>query len=84
MNCDQADRDHRRLRLLSPGFGVGLLPSDPAPRSGVVLLGLTDPEVVLRAFAVTNLGRESWPPLALVLRLISAGADSVDRPDRPG
>ena len=56
--------------LIAAGLGVGLLPSARATVPGVAMLGLTDPDVVLRAFAVTQLGRENWPPLALVLRLI--------------
>ncbi|MGV8968741.1 MAG: LysR family transcriptional regulator [Cellulomonas sp.] len=65
--------------LIAAGLGVGLLPSARAPHPGVVLLGLTDPEVILRAFAVTNLGRETWPPLALVLRLIRSESAAGDR-----
>ena len=56
--------------LIAAGLGVGLLPSARATVPGVAMLGLTDPDVVLRAFAVTQLGRENWPPLALVLRFI--------------
>ena len=31
---------------------------------------LRDPAVTLRAYAVTRRGRDAWPPLALVLRLL--------------
>jgi len=72
--------------IIAAGLGVGLLPTARATLPGVALLALTDPPVVLRAFAVTNLGRENWPPLALVLRLIvdsdatsAAGREAVDR-----
>jgi len=69
--------------LIAAGLGVGLLPAGRAPLPGVVLLPLTDPDVVLRAFAVTSLGRENWPPLALVRRLIvDHDAASFGRPDR--
>jgi hypothetical protein len=37
---------------------------------GVTLRSLHDPEVTLRAYAVTRRGRSAWPPLALVLRLL--------------
>jgi DNA-binding transcriptional LysR family regulator len=53
--------------LIRAGLGVGLLPADQAPGEGVVLLPLRDPDVSLRAYAVTRRGRADWPPLALVL-----------------
>jgi DNA-binding transcriptional LysR family regulator len=53
------------------GFGVGLLPADQPVRDGVRLLGLTDPAVDLRAYAVLRRGRADWPPLALVLSLLT-------------
>jgi DNA-binding transcriptional LysR family regulator len=57
--------------LIVAGLGVGLLPDDRPPAPGVRLLALERPEVRLRAYAVTRDGRASWPPLALVLRLLS-------------
>jgi hypothetical protein len=39
----------------------------------VALWPLHDPDVVLRAYAVTRRGRADWPPLALVLRLLRLG-----------
>jgi DNA-binding transcriptional LysR family regulator len=53
--------------LILAGLGVGLLPADRAPRPGVALLPLTDPDVRLRAYARTRRGRTAWPPLALVV-----------------
>jgi DNA-binding transcriptional LysR family regulator len=53
--------------LIHAGLGVGLLPANQPPRSGVALLGLRDPDVRLRSYAVTRRGRADWPPLALVL-----------------
>ena len=52
------------------GLGVGLLPVGQATLPGVRLLPLAAPEVELRAYAVARLGRMSWPPLALVTRLL--------------
>jgi len=56
--------------LIAAGLGVGLLPVDQATVPGVALCPLSDPEVLLRAFAVTRRGRAEWPPLALVLELV--------------
>jgi DNA-binding transcriptional LysR family regulator len=53
--------------LIRAGLGVGLLPADQPPGEGVALLPLRDPDVSLRAYAVTRRGRADWPPLALVL-----------------
>ncbi|WP_407344461.1 LysR family transcriptional regulator [Pengzhenrongella phosphoraccumulans] len=66
--------------IVAAGLGVGMLPAGVVTIPGVVLLPLIDPEVILRAFAVTQPGRASWPPLALVLRLIAGPAA---RPNRP-
>jgi DNA-binding transcriptional LysR family regulator len=63
----QADSLDLVEELVLAGLGVGLLPADRAPRPGVALLPLTDPDVRLRAYARTRRGRTAWPPLALVL-----------------
>lgn len=72
--------------MIVAGLGVGLLPAGPATVRGptvrgptvrgptvrgVSLRALTNPDVVLRSYAVTRRGREDWPPLALVLRLLT-------------
>jgi DNA-binding transcriptional LysR family regulator len=55
--------------LVAAGYGVGLLAADRPPHPGVRLAALTDPEVLLRCYAVVRRGRAGWPPLALVLDL---------------
>ncbi|MCD4536264.1 LysR family transcriptional regulator [Nocardioides sp. cx-169] len=60
--------------LIVAGLGVGLLPLDWHPRPGVRVLPLTEPSVVLRAYAVTRRGRERWAPLRLVLDRLRSGA----------
>ena len=58
--------------MIVGGLGVGLLPADQPTLEGVALCPLRNPDVVLRSFAVTRRGRADWPPLALVLRLLTA------------
>jgi DNA-binding transcriptional LysR family regulator len=58
--------------LIVAGLGVGLLPEARPPAEGVRFLPLREPRVALRAYAVARRGRTAWPPLALVLRLLSA------------
>ncbi|WP_003894664.1 LysR family transcriptional regulator [Mycolicibacterium smegmatis] len=53
--------------LILEGFGVGLLPITRAVRDGVTVMPMSDPKVVLTAFAVVRRGRSTWPPLRLVL-----------------
>lgn len=60
--------------LIVAGLGVGLLPADSRPVEGVRLLALRRPQVVLRSYAVTRPGRESWAPLRLVTHLLTASA----------
>jgi DNA-binding transcriptional LysR family regulator len=60
--------------LIVAGLGVGLLPADDPLVDGVRLIALRRPEVALRSYAVTRLGRETWPPLRLVTRLLTASA----------
>jgi DNA-binding transcriptional LysR family regulator len=65
--------------LIVAGQGVGLLPRDRPTRPGVRVLPLEDPPVVLRAYAVTRLGRENWPPLRLILdRLVDRHGAPLD------
>ena len=63
--------------LILAGLGVGLLPVDRATAPGVRVLPLADPAVALRAYAVTRAGRTVWPPLALVLDLLTATTGAV-------
>jgi len=59
--------------LIVARHGVGLLPMERGTHSGVRVLELTDPPVVMTTYAVTRLGRENWPPLRLLLdRLVTS------------
>jgi DNA-binding transcriptional LysR family regulator len=60
--------------LIVAGLGIGLLPADGPLLGGVQRVALRRPEVALRSYAVTLPGRESWAPLRLVTRLLTASA----------
>ena len=60
--------------MVVAGLGVGLLPMGQPTAPGVALLPLREPEVVLRAHAVTRRGRSGWPPLAAVLRVLDGAS----------
>jgi hypothetical protein len=49
-----------------------LLAAERAARPGVAMLPLAEPSVTLRSYAAVRRGRATWPPLALVLRLLRA------------
>ena len=53
--------------LILAGYGVGLLPLNRPVRDGIAVLELAEPAVVMTAYAVTRRGRETWPPLRLML-----------------
>jgi DNA-binding transcriptional LysR family regulator len=70
--------------LIVSGYGVGLLPINRPTNPGVTVLPLTDPTVVLTAYAVTRRGRATWPPLRVVLdRLKPPAGAGLPRPDWP-
>jgi DNA-binding transcriptional LysR family regulator len=56
--------------MIVAGLGVGLLPAGAPTVRGVSLRALTQPDVLLRTYAVTRRGRSGWPPLALTLSLL--------------
>ena len=56
--------------LVRAGMGVGLLPAGFAA-AGVHVHPLRDPSATLRSYAVVRRGHDSWPPLALVLGLLT-------------
>jgi DNA-binding transcriptional LysR family regulator len=60
--------------LIVDGRGIGLLPRGRASRRGIRVLPLTDPRVIMRAYAVTRRGRDRWPPLRALLDQLTSGA----------
>jgi DNA-binding transcriptional LysR family regulator len=59
--------------LVVAGRGVALLPRGRASRRGVSVVRLRDPEVRMRAYAVTRRGRGGWPPLRAVTDRLVTG-----------
>jgi DNA-binding transcriptional LysR family regulator len=80
----QADSLDLVQDMITAGLGVGLLPVDQPIRPGVRFLPLTDPEVELRAYAVTRHGRLNWPPLALVTALLQRASQQATTRELPG
>ncbi|MFC9329987.1 LysR family transcriptional regulator [Kitasatospora sp. NPDC057015] len=70
----QADSLELVEDMIVAGLGVGLLPADRVTRPGVRILPLTRPDVVLRAHTLVRRGRGHWPPLALLLDLLTGGS----------
>lgn len=66
----QADSLELVEDLIIAGMGVGLLPADRAPRPGVALLPLANPDLRMRAYARTRRGGSAWPAAAAVLELV--------------
>jgi DNA-binding transcriptional LysR family regulator len=52
--------------LILDGHGVGLLPINRPLRAGLTILTLSDPSVILTAYAVVRRGRSNWPPLRAI------------------
>lgn len=70
--------------LIVGGFGVGLLPIERPTVPGVTVLPLSEPKVVMTAYAATRRGRSTWPPLRVVLdRLRSPSGEALPRPQWP-
>ena len=65
--------------LIVAGLGVGLLPMDWPTATGVRILPLSNPDVTMRAYAVTRRGRAAWPPLALLLSLLRHPSHELSR-----
>ena len=61
--------------LILAGYGVGLLPLHRPTHTGLKVLPLKDPEVVMTAYAVTRRGRSVWPPLKLILNRLRPGVE---------
>jgi DNA-binding transcriptional LysR family regulator len=74
--------------LILAGLGIGLLPLDRPTAAGLRVLPLAGPDVALRAYVVTRTGRGAWPPIRLVVDLLTsverAPVVSLERDRTPG
>jgi DNA-binding transcriptional LysR family regulator len=57
--------------MILAGLGVALLPANYPKTTGISLRSLRDPEPCMRAHALTRRGRSAWPPLLLLLTLLT-------------
>lgn len=69
--------------LILDGYGVGLLPVQRPVRDGISVLKLTEPAVVMTAYAVTRRGRENWPPLRVMLDQLRPRETALPQQDWP-
>ena len=69
--------------LILDGHGVGLLPVNRPIRDGLTILRLSDPSVILTAYAVTRRGRPSWPPLRTILDRLRPSSPSLPQEEWP-
>lgn len=72
--------------LILDGHGVGLLPVNRPIRDGITILRLSDPSVILTAYAVVRRGRSKWPPLQAIIDRLRPPSPSLPQEDwpRPG
>ena len=80
----QADSLELVQDMITAGLGVGLLPGGQAASPGVRLIPLDGPQVELRAYAAARHGRLSWPPLAVVIRLLRRASRAATPADDGG
>jgi DNA-binding transcriptional LysR family regulator len=69
--------------LILDGHGVGLLPINRPTRDGITVLGLSDPSVILTAYAVVRRGRSNWPPLRAIIDRLRPPSPSLPQQDWP-
>jgi DNA-binding transcriptional LysR family regulator len=69
--------------LILDGHGVGLLPVNRPIRDGLAILTLSDPSVILTAYAVTRRGRSNSPPLRAIIERLRPQVPSVPQEDWP-
>jgi hypothetical protein len=69
--------------LIAGRYGVGLLPLGRPTGSGVKVVPLAGPEVILSAYAATRVGRSTWPPLRAVLDGLRPTPGALDVRVRP-
>jgi DNA-binding transcriptional LysR family regulator len=63
--------------LILDGHGVGLLPVNRPIRDGLTVLRLSEPDVILTAYAVIRRGRSNWPPLRAIIERLRPRSPSL-------
>jgi DNA-binding transcriptional LysR family regulator len=63
--------------LILDGHGVGLLPVNRPIRDGLTVLRLSEPDVILTAYAVIRRGRSNWPPLRAIIERLRPQSPSL-------
>ena len=69
--------------LILDGHGVGLLPVYRPTRDGLTILGLSDPSVILAAYAVVRRGRSNWSPLRAIIDRLRPPSPLLPQEDWP-
>ena len=69
--------------LVLDGHGVGLLPVNRPLRDGITVLELSDPSVILTAYAVIRRGRSNWSPLRTILDRLRPQSPALPHEDWP-
>jgi DNA-binding transcriptional LysR family regulator len=69
--------------LILDGHGVGLLPVNRPLRGGLTILRLSDPSVILTAYAVVRRGRSHWPPLRAIIDRLRPPSPPLPQQDWP-
>ena len=69
--------------LIAAKYGVGLLPLNRATGAGVKVVTMREPCVTLTAYAVTRIGRSTWPPLRAILERLQPPSGPLPQPHWP-
>jgi DNA-binding transcriptional LysR family regulator len=69
--------------LILDGHGVGLLPVNRPTLDGLTILNLSDPSVILTAYAVVRRGRSNWPPLRAIIDRLRPPSPSLPQENWP-
>jgi DNA-binding transcriptional LysR family regulator len=69
--------------LILDGYGVGLLPVNRPTRDGVAVLDLSEPSVILTAYAAARRGRSNWSPLRTIIDRLRPRNPSLPQEDWP-
>lgn len=69
--------------LILDGHGVGLLPVNRPTRDGLTVLALSNPSVILTAYAAIRRGRSNWSPLRTIIERLRPDKTALPQEDWP-